>query len=251
MAPTPPSPTARLAADRGITLVEGERQAWPTLGQLIDDLPHHLAAVAAHHPGYGPVELRSLVQRRVATWLAYAGALPWVIERRLPTLDPGSVRLRLGATGLPTAVAVDDPGLTGATDDPAEVATRVVGGLLDPLAVAAADGVRAGARLWAGNTGAALAAVAVVANGAVPVERALDDVRALLGAAGLPADTVTLDVMRHRGATAAYYRRKVCCLRLRADDGVCDTCSLRPADELEAMVREAIDRRLGTAARER
>lgn len=242
-----PSPTARHAAERGITLREGEAPAaWPTLADLLDGLPDRLAAVAARHPTYGEVELRSLLQRRVAPWLAYAGALPWMVERRVPPVDPSSVRLRLDGRGLPTGVAVADPGeaATGG-GDPAGVAERVVRGLLTPLADGVASGVRAGARLWSGNTGAALAAVAVVANGAVPVERALTDGRALLAAAGPAGRTVTLHRLDHAGGAAVYYRRTACCLRFRADDGWCDTCSLRPPADLEAMVRRAIERRLG------
>lgn len=242
-----PSPTARHAAERGIALREGEAPAdWPTLADLLDGLPDRLAIVAAHHPAYGEVELRSLLQRRVAPWLAHAGALPWIVERRVPPVQPGSVRLRLDGRGLPTGVAVADPGEAAAGGDhPAPVVERVVGGLLAPLADAVASGVRAGARLWAGNTGAALAAVAVVANGAVPVERSLADGRALLATAGPAGRTVTLHRLDHAGGSAVYYRRTACCLRFRADDGWCDTCSLRPAADLEAMVRGAIERRLG------
>lgn len=101
------------------------------------------------------------------------------------------------------------------------------------------------ARLVDGNLGAALAGHIVAQQHDHAGLDAAPLLQVVLDAAGGHVAAVTeVCLITSDERSAVYYRRRNCCLRDRVTDRHrCDTCSLRPRDELDEIVRQAIARR--------
>lgn len=100
-------------------------------------------------------------------------------------------------------------------------------------------------RLTDGNIAAAIAGHVVAHQHDCPdLDAAAILASALEAAGGRVAAAVEICRLERSGSTAAYYRRRNCCLRDRLPgQHRCDTCSLRPRHELDEMVHRALEKR--------